>query len=172
MLHAQVSRSAGYYNDANPDSKWPSTGWAQRRGATTAYYRILSVRKDLDGGVPAGLVRGRHAQPGSTCTPGPACGSGKQLSSASACETTLATSATGDAGPSSHQGQTVKLLGIAEGQRYLLGWRHPWTPYCSMGATIRWLWGVKRPSRLTCSATGRFGVSCPAGAAPSARVPV
>ena len=36
-------------------------------------------------------------------------------------ETTLATSATGDAGPSPHQGQTVKLLGIPEGQRYRSG---------------------------------------------------
>jgi hypothetical protein len=31
---------------------------------------------------------------------------------------TLATSATGDTGPSPHQGWTVKLLGIPEGQPY------------------------------------------------------
>ena len=87
----------------------------------TAYYRILSVRMDLGGGVPAGLVRGRHSQPGSTRTPSPACGSGKQQISASAWGTTLATSATGDAGPSPHQGQTVEFLGIPEGQRYRSG---------------------------------------------------
>ena len=78
LSHAQVPRSAGYYNDANPYSNGRLTGWEQRRGATTAYYRILSVRMDLGGGVPAGLVRGRHTQPGSTRTPSPACGSGKQ----------------------------------------------------------------------------------------------
>ena len=54
------------------------TGGAQREEAATACYRILSVRMVLGGGVPAGLVGGRHTQPGSTRTPSPACGSGKQ----------------------------------------------------------------------------------------------
>ena len=36
----------------------------------------LSVRRILGGGVPAGLVSGRHTQPGSTRTPSPARGSG------------------------------------------------------------------------------------------------
>ena len=53
----------------------------------------------------------------------------------------------------------------------VLGWRHPWTPCCSMGVTIRWLWGVKQPSRLTCSATDRNGASYPAGAVPPCQGP-
>ena len=47
----------------------------------------------------------------------------------------------------------------------------PRAPGCSLEVTIRWLWGVKQPSRLTWSATNQIGASTPAGADPSVGSP-
>ncbi len=46
---------------------------------------------------------------------------------------------------------------IARNPRTVQGWRHLCTPCCSMGVTIRWLRGLKQPSRLH-SATDRLGL--------------
>jgi hypothetical protein len=73
-------RRSGHINDNNPDLlRMPN--WVGGAAVGRSYYSILpypSVRMFLGGGVPAGLVGGRHTQPGSTRTPSPACGSGKQ----------------------------------------------------------------------------------------------
>ena len=149
--------------------------WVGGAAVGRSYYSILpypSVRMFLGGGVPAGLVGGRHTQPGSTRTPSPACGSGKQSYGAAS------------AGRRRWQRrpQAMRVLprirarpsNCSESPKAsgtVLGWRHLWTPCCSMGVTIRWLWGVKQPSRLTCSATNRLGLPARQGLFPLVRVP-
>jgi hypothetical protein len=71
---------AGHINDNNPDLlRMPN--WVGGGAVGRSYYSILpypSVRMFLGGGMPAGLVGGRHTQQRSTRTPSPACGRGKQ----------------------------------------------------------------------------------------------
>jgi hypothetical protein len=174
LLQAQVSREAGHFNDT--DSYF--YGCLMGGAAVGRSYSILpfpsvrysilpypSVRMFLGGGVPAGLVGGWHTQPGSTDstrTPIPAW------------ETTLVTSAKGDAGPSPHQGQPVKLLGIPEGQRYRSGVATSLYTMLQHGGDNPLVMGgqaAEPSSRLTCSATNRLGLPARQGLFPLVRVP-
>ena len=141
-----------------------------------SYYSILpypSVRMFLGGGVPAGLVGGRHTQPGSTRTPSPACGSGKQIAEA-------LHPLGDDAGNVGHR-RCGSIPASGPDRQIARNPRRPAVPFwggdisghhaVAWVVTIRWLWGVKQPSRLTCSVTGWIGVSCPAGAVPPCQGP-
>lgn len=98
--------------------------------ATTTYYHLL-LSADLGGGLPVGLVGERLTQPRSTRTPSPACRGGaaarevqsKGRGNASAGETMLKPSATGDSGSIPIEGETVELLGIPKDQQYYPKWR-------------------------------------------------
>ena len=158
-------------------ARWPG---AAAGAATSAYYHILPSAWFLGGGVPAGLVGGRHTQPGSTRTPSPACGSGKHRSWLN-----RGAAALHPLGRRRWQRrpQAIRVLprirarpsNCSRNPRRpvvpLWGGDIPRAPGCSLEVTIRWLWGVKQPSRPTCSATDQIGASAPAGADPSVGSP-
>ena len=139
----------------------------------------FSVRRILGGGVPAGLVGGRHTQPGSTCTPSPARGSGTWRSRLDRGAKALLPLGA-DAGNVGH-GRCGSFPASGLDRQIARNPRRPavpsyggdvlWTACCSMEVTIRRLWGDKQPSRLTCSVTGQIGASYPAGAVPLCQGP-
>ena len=98
----------------------------------------------------AGLVGGQDAQPGSTRTPSPAvavvAGELLVLRVVARIYQGGGFVAHGTIGPDRQIARNPRRPAVPR-----WGGDIPCAPGCSLGVTIRWLWGVKQPSRLTCS---------------------
>ena len=145
--------------------------WGIGRGGL---YPFLLSAKFWAGVCSAGLVGGQEYQLGSTRTPSPAVAvvAGELLVLRAVARIYLGGGyvAHGTIGPDRQIARNPRRPAVPR-----WGGDIPCAPGCSLGVTIRWLWGDTQPSRLTCSrkpvAADRIGTPAKSGgtdAAPSA----